>query len=179
MTTAITVPLHTIPLSQGKEAIVSPEDYDYLMQWRWSYKSGCCGYALRRKRKNEEDRAQTVYMHREIAKRIGLEVDNYYCIDHKNRNGIDNRRENLRLATAEENTRNVGPYPGHKKKFSSRFKGVSFKRKSQKWVSYIGGLHLGCFNNEEEAARAYDEAAKKKYGEFAFLNFPENEPIIY
>jgi len=163
-----------ISLTRGKEAIVSAEDYDYLSQWNWSLKpSGNSGYAIRQRKKGEAPGPTSIYMHRVIASRCGMDTSD--LIDHKNRNGLDNRRENLRSANAFGNTRNSPP----RKNGSSKFKGVSFHQASQKWVASInpGSLHIGCFKTEEEAAIAYDDAALVVFAEFAYLNFPEDRRI--
>jgi hypothetical protein len=97
-------------------------------------------------------------------------------IDHKNGNGLDCTRENLRLATRSQNQHNAGRrmYAGAR---SSRFKGVHWHRVTGKWVAQIMAArkyhYLGLFIDEEQAARAYDAAARELHGEFAQLNFPE------
>lgn len=94
------------------------------------------------------------------------------CVDHINGDTLDNRRSNLRLCTTTENNRNVRHYG-----LSSQFKGVQrLANCIDRWRAHIqvdGRLiHLGCFPSAAEAARAYDEAALKYFGEFARLNFP-------
>ena len=110
-----------------------------------------------------------VYLHQEI-----IEVPKGMLTDHINRDGMDNRRANLRAATHSQNLCNSRRRLGTK---SSKYKGVSLKKQTRKWTARIGidkkEIHLGCFKNEIEAAKAYDEAAKKYHGEFACLNFPE------
>jgi hypothetical protein len=93
-------------------------------------------------------------------------------VDHRNGIGLDNRRANLRLATNSQN----GCNKPKKKNTSSQFIGVSFHKKAGKWACFIRNkgrrTWLGSFESEIDAARAYDEAAKKYHGEFARLNFP-------
>jgi len=101
---------------------------------------------------------------------MGIPVNRNMCIDHINGDGLDNRRSNLRFVTATQNQAN-----SLKRKIGkSKYKGVSFKKDKKKWVAYIcpGGkyIHLGYFTEEKEAARAYNKAARKEYGEYCNLN---------
>lgn len=95
-------------------------------------------------------------------------------IDHRNGNGLDNQRANLRQATSPQNAANKRPGIG----FTSVYKGVSWNVRSDKWRAQIwtGGKSywLGLYAVEEDAARAYDAAALAAWGEFARTNFPEN-----
>ena len=92
-------------------------------------------------------------------------------IDHINRNRSDNRFSNLRSATRSENSKNVCSLPGS----TSAYIGVSWHRASKRWIAQVSvngkSVHLGCFNCEIEAAKAYDAAARFHYGEFANPNF--------
>lgn len=110
------------------------------------------------------------YLHRVIMNAPpGVEVD------HINGDTLDNRRCNLRLCMRRENGRNQKPQMGR----SSQYKGVSWRKQCQKWSAQIKvdgkQIHLGLFNEEVEAARAYDQAARELHGEFARLNFQEEE----
>ena len=90
-------------------------------------------------------------------------------VDHINGNGLDNRRENLRLVTHQQNSFNQKHHGG-----SSKFKGVSIDRISGSWRAYITvdgkRKHLGRHGTEIDAAKAYDMAAKEFFGEYAKLN---------
>src|SRR5207253_3852593 len=91
-------------------------------------------------------------------------------VDHRNGDGLDNRRENLRLVAHAQNCRNQRLRP-----HSSRFKGVTFNRELGRWHAAImvdyRRIHLGTFDSEEEAALAYDEASRELHGEYGRPNF--------
>src|SRR5712664_378293 len=148
-----------IPLTQGQNAIVDAEDFEWLSQWNWCVsKIGNSFYAVR---------ANSILMHRKILHcRRSSEQG-----DHKNGNTLDNRKNNLRKCSNHQNTWNVGP----PKNNTSGFKGVSFRRDIG-WYARIRvngeRIWLGYFDSAEVAARAYDAAAKSYHGEFAHLNLP-------
>lgn len=163
--------MKTIPLTQGKIALVDDADFDWLNQWKW------CTFAQRTEnyyavRQNWNDKTKKSYllrMHREI---LGLKHKDGIITDHKNCDGLDNQRHNLRICTNAENLCNQKP-----KLHSSAFKGVSWNKKAAKWGTYIRSNHkryfLGYFDSEIEAAKVYDKVAKELFGEFACLNFPD------
>lgn len=155
-----------IPLTQGEFATVDDIDYEFLMQWKWYFNQG---YAVRHSQKSDGfSQRKTILMHRIILSRK-LGRSDFHDTDHKNHDGLDNRRNNLRPASRSQNEHNSEIQWG-----SSKFKGVCWKKDHNKWQAYIrfeGCLkHLGYFTDEIEAAKAYNEAAKKYFGEFACLN---------
>ena len=154
-----------IPLSQGKFAIVDDGDYDWLNQWKWCISSG--GYAIRVQHIgyfNGKKKQKTFRMHRII-----MNAPDDMDIDHINGNALDNRRCNLRICTISQNLCNQKKTRG-----KSKYLGVDWHKIAKKWRAAIQinkkRYYLGCFISEIDAARAYNEAAKKLHGEFARLN---------
>lgn len=155
-----------IPLTQGKVAIVDESDYSVVSQHKW-YADGPFGtygtyYAVTKVKRHTK-----VYLHRLI-----LGAHPHWNVDHINCDGLDNRRCNLRPCSQSENIQNARK---HRDSLSA-YKGVSRDWESRRWRAVIKkngrSFHLGRFVKEEEAARAYDEAALRLFGEFARLNFP-------
>lgn len=150
----------SIHLSQGKVTQVDDEDFEFLNQWKWSYRSD--GRAVRCDKSNK-----IIRMHRVIMNAPAGTV-----VDHINGDTLDNRKINLRICSQKENTLNHR----RNKNNVSGYKGVSWSKKAGKWRAYIAPnrkqISLGCFMDVIEAARAYDKAAKKLFGKFANLNFP-------
>jgi hypothetical protein len=156
-----------IPLGEGKFTIVEPGDFYEVNRFNWCAKeNGPRTYAVRLVA-DLHNRTKILSMHREI---MGAPAG--MLVDHRNRDTLDNRRENLRLATHSQNQFNKGKTS---RKTTSRFIGVFFEKYSGRWVARttVEGkrIWLGRFDNEIDAARVYDEAAKKYHGEFAQLNF--------
>jgi hypothetical protein len=152
-----------IPLGRKRDkfTIVDADMADYLNQWDWSISKD--GYAIRMATVNEK--RVTIYMHREINKTpAGMETD------HINGDRLYNLRSNLRTCSPRENRCNRQKMNGT----SSRYKGVSWNKGVQKWIAKIKvnqkGIHLGVFDSEIEAAKAYNKVAKQVFGEFARLN---------
>lgn len=156
-----------IKLTQGKYALVDDEDFEFISNWKWQLIKGRnTNYAKTQNwDKNKKSMSPPIYMHRLILKLKKGE----FC-DHINRNGLDNRRKNLRNSTNKQNLANTGK----SKNNTSGFKGVSITANGKKWNARIminrKSKHLGNFINKIDAAKAYDNEAKKIYKNYAKLN---------
>ena len=156
-----------IDIGKGLKAQVDEQDYEFLSRWKWkpqfSYNSV---YAVRSGMVN--GKRKHFAMHRQI---MGFPI---LDVDHKDGNGLNNRRSNLRTATDGQNQANQTI---RKQAKTSRFKGVSKRDRDKAWRAAIqingARIYLGSFFEESEAAKAYDQAARKAWGEYAFTNFPE------
>lgn len=156
-----------IKLSKGYEAVVDAADSD-LMQFKW------CAHVDRKNnvvyayRTVYSDRKDTVMIHRVILSRmLNRALDSKEKVDHIDRDGLNNRRSNLRLATSCEN----GFNRCRNRNSKSGLKGVSWHKKNRKWVANIRvkgkRIYLGSFANAQDAYAVYCEAAKRHFGEFA------------
>lgn len=152
-----------IKLNKGYVATVDDDDFEFLSQFKWLVNFGA-------KDKNQLPYATTSFsMHSAIMK----SDDKSKLVDHKNGNSLDNRKENLRLATTTQNAQNRKKMSGILgKPCASKFKGVT--KSGPKWrcgiLSNGKYISLGTFENEIDAAKAYNEAAIKYHGEFARPN---------
>jgi hypothetical protein len=145
--------------------IIDDEDYDKIKDYTWhinSYKNTKMIYA----RSSAKDGG--VYMHRII-----MDIHNRIKIDHINGNGIDNRKENLRIATHQQNNFNKKPYVNNK----CGLKGVRLDRGNYVATITYNAVtkYIGSYKIIEEAAMAYDKKALELFGEFAYLNYPERK----
>ena len=157
--------IRLIPLTRGKVAIVSSIDYDWLSQWKWTVFNG--RYVRRTAYIGNIKR--TIHMHREV---LGLSPDDPRKGDHINHNPLDNRRENLRIATLEQNAQNARV----RKDNTSGVKGINWNKECSVWIVRVqcGGVRrlVGRFKEYERALEALTEATKALHGEFACLPEP-------
>jgi hypothetical protein len=166
--------MKTVPLggkiAAGRVARVDDADYELVMQHQWS------GWKDRRRRSSANHMYAMTNIMRDGKKttiRMHQLITGWPLTDHRNGDGLDNQRHNLRVATERQNALNSRPRPG-----SSRFKGVRWHRQAGRWQARIRSegkaRELGFYRDEEDAARAYDAAARELFGEFAYLNFPDS-----
>lgn len=149
--------VYSIPLSQNKYALVDKRDFEWLNQWKWYYANG---YAVRSDY-SEGKPAKQIKMHRQIA-----DGPDNLEVDHINHDTLDNRRINLRRVTKAQNQQNAN----RPKNNTSGYKGVHKPHRGRGWVVNIQKQYIGYFYDIHEAARAYNNEAIKRYGEFARLN---------
>ncbi len=157
-----------IYLGEERFAIVEPTDYYWLNNFHWCINVSRRNIYAVRLVLTDNWQLKKVRMHREI-----MNAPDGLLVDHQNGKTLDNRRSNLRLATHSQNMCNK---PKTSTKSTSRFRGVYLDKRKGRWVAKIQinrkCIWLGHFDNEIDAARVYDTAAKKHHGEFARLNFP-------
>jgi len=151
----------------GQEILVDDEDFEFLNQFIWK---------VMLKVKTYKDVQSTHFGKIVRMSRLVMKVtDSKIFIDHINGNTFDNRKENLRLATPKQNSRNIGKKKGN---YTSKYKGINWNKKHKKWAVRIstdnGRIHLGYFENEKEAAQVWNEAAQLHHKEFARLNIIED-----
>lgn len=154
-----------IPLTKGLATKVDIEDAAVLRKFKWCASIRANTAYVVRGTYTPDGRRTLMYMHKFIT--------GYSMTDHINGDGLDNRRCNLREASQAENNFNTCRRSDN----SSGYKGVSWDAKGHRWRAYIRldghQRHIGYFPNSIDAAVAYDRAARRVFGEYATLNFPE------
>lgn len=155
-----------IQLTQGKVALVDDADLIYLNQWKW-YASKVKNVYYAKRNSYENGVNKNIKMHRQILNILdakGIEGE------HKDGNGLNNQRSNLRIATRSQNNANIPS----RDKSSSKYKGVTYCKRDGNWEATITKnrvkTYLGRFEIETDAALAYNKKAVEVHGEFARLN---------
>jgi hypothetical protein len=156
--------MKTIVISSGEIALVDDDDYEALSQYKWTLQVNRNNrYAARWKVVGK--RTYKIFMHRSI-----MNFPEGSEIDHINHNGLDNRKENLRLTHKSGNQQNARIRRDNK----SGYKGVRWYKRDKRWQSSImvdyKAIHLGYFDDPKAAAFAYNQAAIRYFGENAFQN---------
>ena len=153
-----------IPLTRGHVALVDDEDYGRASAFRW-YALTNSGVVYATRAYRDATKQKRMYLHHFVT---GVDAATY--IDHKNHNGLDCQKHNLRIATNQQNQDNSRKQVG----VSSQYKGVSWNKQKQRWKAAVWTtgkpIFLGWFKNEGDAARAYNEGAKTLFGEYSCAN---------
>lgn len=160
--------MKSVELTHGKFAIIDDESEELIKKYKWFYaprsKNEYAATTIWRKNKSE-----ILLMHRLI---MGAQKGE--TIDHKNGDGLDNQKNNLRKVSTSQNIQNSRLKTG-------KYKGVSFSKRRNNYESYINlsdkKVTLGSFRSDVAAACAYDFAAVKYFGDYARLNFPCGQPL--
>jgi hypothetical protein len=172
-----------IPLTKNYIALVDDEDYEPLSQFEWYSHIGRGGirvYACRNRPSADSPhwkKRGLLHMHREIMQAKPGQFVDHISWALLEQGYVDNRKSNLRLATPSQNQSNARKMRVNRLNSVpvSKYKGVTKSR--DKWSAHIFAetrlWYLGTFDTEEEAARTYDNYAKRWKGEFALLNFPD------
>lgn len=157
-----------IPLNHGKFSMIDDEDESLVAAYKWQYVT---------RQKNEYATAnhwQKGKNHSVLMHRLIMGAQKGETIDHKNGDGLDNQKNNLRKVSTSQNIQNSRLKTG-------KYKGVSFSKRRNSYESYISlsdkKVALGSFLSDVAAACAYDFAAIELFGEFARLNFPDGQPM--
>ena len=164
--------MRVIELTHGQTALVDDADYGHLItgnKWRaFKSENGHTFYAVRTIRK-ADGRKTSQLMHRFLLRLRSPKRK----ADHKDNDGLNNQRHNLRRCSQSQNRMNSRKTPGH----SSKYKGVCWDKQTDSWIVQLKikrkAIHIGRFKDEVLAAKAYDKEAKKRFKSFALLNFPQ------
>lgn len=157
-----------IDIGGGLQAIVDEEDAEHVNRLKWYPRRTTTDVVYVQANTWRDDKPTTITLHRFIARALDTEH-----VDHRNSDGLDNRKSNLRVCTRFQNNRNARVRVDN----TSGYKGVGWYASGNNWAAGImidkKRRHIGYFESKEAAARAYDLVAQKLWGEFAWLNFPD------
>jgi hypothetical protein len=159
-----------LPLSQGLWALIDDCDLAWAARHKWTAQRGARTYYAIRSVGGRRGRRR-LFLHEEIARHLWpAEQRAGKRIDFVNRDGLDCRRANLRLASRAQDMANKAPYRNN----TTGYKGVSYMPRRNRYQAHIRvngqARYLGYYHTAEEAAAAYDDAAERVQGEFAWLN---------
>lgn len=150
-----------IDLPCGRKAVVDEEDFETVSSYKWLSSTTSNGVSYAFRYETSLGKKHKVYMHRQL-----LNFPEGHQVDHKDGDGLNNTRDNLRLATKSENQCNRGKSITN----TSGFKGVYWKKDKKKWYAQICKNYdrkfLGYFDTKEDAFEAYCVASKELHGEF-------------
>jgi len=171
-----------IKLTQGKFATVDDEDYPYLLQFKWrcviqSTQNKIKNYRAVMDIKKSNGKWNPVFMEEIILKKKSEK--NKISVLHKNKNTLDNRKENLKYTTYNHITHYAIKHPFHNgRKLTSKYKGVNYDKENNRFRSIITKdkirYEVGSFKDEKSAAIAYNRKARELYGDLAYQNKIEN-----
>jgi len=157
--------MKTIPLTREQFALVDDTDFAELSKHKWHAVLKRNTFYAEGSSPNKRRGNRIVKMHRHI---LGLKYGDGVQVDHRDGNGLNNQKSNLRICTYKENQMNRRTVRG-----SSCYKGVHWCNRNKRWMSkifYKKAIFIGSFKSEIEAARAYNTAAIRYFGEFANIN---------
>lgn len=158
-----------IPLTRGLFAVVDAADAPGLLRFKWQATASGTTHYARRAVPQPGGPARYLQMHRQI-----MDVPESMEVDHRDGDGLNNRRENLRVCTHQQNMANQGK----RRHNTSGYRGVCRLKGTRAWVANLAGRYLGCYETAELAARAVDTAARRQHGEYARLNFPDDAVTV-
>lgn len=154
-----------IKLTKGYVSIVDDEDFVELSKYKWQYHLGYAKRGIYNKEKRNND---NIKMHTQI-----MNTPKGLVVHHINHNRLDNRKDNLRICSVRDNHKSQ-KQPKSGRGYTSKYQGVYLRKKTGSWCARIKvdykNILLGDFKIEKHAAAAYNEAAKKYFGDFAVLN---------
>lgn len=153
-----------IRLTKNKYALVDDDIFPKLNKFKWHFTNGYATTDRYLGKIKGKYKSAIIKMHRLV-----LNAPFDLLVDHINGNKLDNRRENIRVCTKAQNEVNK---PKRKGNYKSQYKGVAYSENRRKhWMTRVAGIFVGYFNDEIEAAKAYDKKVFELYGKYAKLNF--------